>query len=371
MAWYNPFDWGKTNAADGINAKPGNYNAATAQLGQIAGLAPKPTSFWGAAKQAMGAGAPAPAGVAGRAAPQVTGTQLAGGPQDQARQGLQGVATRLGAVAGGQAPGAGELAVNRQVGQATAAQTSLARSARGANAALAYRNAARNVGDIGQAGAGQAAQAQLADQQAANAQLAGVYGQMRGQDLDLASQNASLGQAAQLANVQAQLQQTGMNDAQQIAALGQLLGWDQAQIQAQIQRAAIDAQDTGIFPSLLQQAGSIGAVVAASDERLKKKIKDGAAAADEFMRNLHSTEWEYRDKAKFGPGRRLGILAQDLERSKMGRETVVKVDDAGHIGFDVGKAANASLAAVARLHERLERVEGSIAARAARKGKAA
>lgn len=255
MAWYNPMSWGRTNAADTIDPKPQNYDRATTQLGQIA----------------QGAGS--------RAAPQAQATQLgsawqlAGGPQDQARAGMMGVANRLGAVASGAAPGAGELAVNRQVSEATAAQQALGRTARGAGAALALRNAARNTADIGLAGAGQAAQAQMQDQAAANQQLGALYGGMRGQDIDLASQNAQLGQQAMieqarlghgtaLANLQAQLAQTGMNDAQQIAALGQMLGWDQATINAQIQRAAIDVGDKGILPGLLQTGGQIGAAYA-------------------------------------------------------------------------------------------------------------
>lgn len=242
-------------ATQGINTQPGHYDQATNQLGQIATAAGQRSAPTAATTQLGPA------------------FQLAGGPQDQARAGLMGVTNRLGAIAGGQAPGAGELAVNRQVSSATAAQNSAARAARGANAALAFRNAARNTADIGLAGAGQAAQAQMADQQAANAQLGQMFGTMRGQDIDYASQNAQLGQQAMieqarmgqstaLANLQAQLAQTGMNDQQQMQALGQMLGWDQAQIAAQIQKAQIAAGDKGILPGLLQAGGQIGAAYA-------------------------------------------------------------------------------------------------------------
>ena len=229
-----------------------NYDAATGQLGDIA----------------RGAGS--------RAAPAATAArlggpyQLAGGPQDQARAGMLGVADRLGAIAGGQAPGAGELAVNRQLGSATAAQIAAARTARGANAALAFRNAARNTADLGLAGAGQAAQAQMQDQAAANQQLGALYGGMRGQDIDVAAQNAQLGQQqmlqqgafdqqAAIANLQAQLAQTGMNDAQQIQALGQMLGWDQARINAELAKVNAKMQDKGILPGLIQAGGQIAA----------------------------------------------------------------------------------------------------------------
>jgi hypothetical protein len=226
------------SATKGIDAKPANYDRATAQLGQIADAA------------------------GSRAAPTIGGAQLAMGPQGEARGGLMGVANRLGSVATGETSGAGEMAVNRQVGQATAAQQALARTARGPAAALAMRNAARNTMDIGFAGAGQAAEAQRADQAAANAQLGQVYGAMRSGDIDVASQNAQLGQQAQIENMRAQLAQTGMNDAQQMQAIGQMLGWDQATINAQLQRAAIDAGDKGMLPGLLQVGGQIGAAYA-------------------------------------------------------------------------------------------------------------
>lgn len=321
-------------ATEGISTKPQNYDAATGQLGQIASAA------------------------GGRMAPQVVGTQLAGGPQNQARQGQMDLTNRLGAIATGQQAGAGELAINRQVGQANAAQMSAARAARGANAALAARTAARNQADIGLGGAGQAAAAQLQDQAAANAQLGQTFGQVRQGDLEFAGQNAQLGQQAQIENMRARLAQTGMNDQQQIAALGQQLGWDQARINAELQRAAIAAGDKGLLPGLIQAGAQAGAAFAASDERLKEDIEDGGADADELMSSLRPRSYRYKDGAKWGEGRRLGIMAQDLARSKMGRAAIVKVDDEDHMGFDLGKAASAALASVARLDERLRKVEG-------------
>lgn len=242
-------------ATEGIDPKPANYDYATSQLQSMVNTSQNrraPTA------QMFQLGPAA---------------QLAGGPQDQARQGMQGVAGRLGAMATGAAPGAGEMAVNRQVGQAQAGQTSLARMARGANAALALRNAGRNSADIGLAGAGQAAGAQMQDQQMANQQLGQIYGAMRGQDLDFAGQNAQLqqqqmlqqgqfGQQANLANQQAALQQRQMNDAYQIQALGQMLGWDQATIDAQLKRAAIAAGDKGMLPALMAGGAQVGAAAA-------------------------------------------------------------------------------------------------------------
>ena len=91
-------------------------------------------------------------GVAGREAPQANAAQLNQGNYNQWRAQQMGLANTLGQVASGQQAGAGELAVNRQIDQAMAAQQSAANSARGANAMLAGRQAVRGAADqIGRA----------------------------------------------------------------------------------------------------------------------------------------------------------------------------------------------------------------------------
>jgi hypothetical protein len=348
------------NATNGIDTKPAQYDAATNQLGQMA------------------------AGAQGRAGPQIGGTQLATGQMDQSRAGVMGVAGRLGAIASGQTAGAGEIAVNRQVGQATAAQTAAARMARGANSALAYRNAARNTADVGLAGAGQAAQAQMADQQAANAQLGSLYGGLYGQDAQVAAQNAGLGQAAQIANQGATLSQRQMNDARQIQALGQQLGWDQARIQAEIQKAQIAAQDKGILPGLIQGAGQAAAAYATgglsmaggmggggggqnpahlmdtgglmvpSDERLKTGIRDASGDAAAAVRGVRPIAFQYTDPA-LGAGYQLGLSAQDLQRNPGLAHTVIDTPAGKQVHG--GKLAAAAMAALPGIDERVAALE--------------
>jgi hypothetical protein len=213
--------------------------------------------------------------VGGRQAPQTTAAQLGaaaqlnGGPQDQARAQQQQTAGFLQGIMQGNRAGAGELAVNRQVGQATAAQQAAARMARGANAALAARNAARNTADISLSGAGQAAQAQMQDQNAAAGQLGGLLQGMRGQDIDFAGQNAQLAQQRMLqqgafdqqtglANQDARLRQMGMNDQASQNYLAQLLGMDQATFQRELAKQQMNAQDKGALGGLLQGAAGIG-----------------------------------------------------------------------------------------------------------------
>ncbi len=171
------------------------------------------------------------------------------GQADQTR-GQQGqLASMLFQQAQGMRPGAGEMAVNRQANQALASQTSAAQMARGANAALAMRNAARTRADIGVNAAGQASIAQLQDQQSAQNQLGGLLGGMRGQDIGVAQ-----------GNQQAQMQQQQL----QLAALAQMLGVDQAALQQDLAKRGIAANDKGMLPTLLQVGGSIAGAAAGS-----------------------------------------------------------------------------------------------------------
>jgi hypothetical protein len=233
-----------------------------------------------------------------RQAPQSQATQLgaaaqlAGDPQAQIRAQQQEAAGFLQGIMGGQRAGAGELAVNRQVSGALAAQQAASRMARGSNAALAGRNAMRNQMDIGLAGAGQAAQAQMADQQQAVNQLGGILAQTRGADVDFAGQNAQLqqqrmlqqgafNQQTGLANQDALLRQMGMNDAAITGYLSQLTGMDQAELA----RRQAAAGDKGMFPGLLTAAGTIiggiygGPAGAAAGAKIGGAVGNGVSGA--------------------------------------------------------------------------------------------
>jgi hypothetical protein len=178
----------------------------------------------------------------GRSAP-----TMDAGQSNQTRGQQNQLASMLTGIAQGNRAGAGEMAVNRQVGQAQAAQTAGASMARGANAALANRQAARMSADIGVNGAGQAAIAQTNDQTNAVGQLGGLLSGMRQQDIGVAQ-----------GNQQAQMQQQNL----QISALAQMLGVDEAALRQDLAKRGLQMQDKGILPGLLQTGGQIGAAAA-------------------------------------------------------------------------------------------------------------
>ncbi len=258
---------------------------------------------------------------------------------NQARDQQSQLAQMLMQQAGGQRQGAGELAVQRQAGNAMAQQTSMAQMARGAGAGMAARNAARSSADIGANAAGQAAIAQMQDQQSAQNQLGGLLGMQRQQDIGVAGAN----QQAQLAQQQQQLQ-----------GLAQMLGVDVAALQQDLAKRGLAQQDKGMLPTLLQVGGQIGAA-AASDRNLKEHIVDADEQIDEILLHLSPKAYSYKDE-KHGAGPRVGIMAQDLERSEMGREIVIDTPEGKML--DVNKALSLALAAVARLDARVRELEG-------------
>lgn len=177
-----------------------------------------------------------------RNAPQMNDAQS---NQDRAQQGQ--LANILMGVATGNQAGPGELAVQRQVGNAMGQQTAQASMARGADAALAARNAMRNQAEIGVNGAGQAGIAQMQDKMNAGNQLSQILGTMRGQDIGVAQGN----QSAQLTQQQ-----------QQLGMLAQLLGVDQTTLAQDLAKRQLGMKDQGMFPGLLQQWGTAAAGMA-------------------------------------------------------------------------------------------------------------
>lgn len=94
-----------------------------------------------------------------------------------------------------------------------------------------------------------------------------------------------------------------------------------------------------------------------SDARQKKDIAPSPGEATKMLEALHPKSYEYRDTSVPGtaPGKRYGILAQDLEKSPMGASLVRDTPHGKMV--DVGQATGAMLAALTELNRRLAKVE--------------
>jgi hypothetical protein len=297
-------------------------------------------------------------------------------------------------------------------------QDNLRATARGAQGAISEQARAMGVGGSNLDLVQQAIAAQGASNQAAKAgidaaalaeqnrmaalgqigtQGATVQGQITGLKTDAAKAqdainafNAANAQAVAEKNVAARnaAQATNLQEAQRVSDVNTLQANQEAQrraaliqqefenkykkaagIAGQFQAAGTNqaaasqadlAANAGMISGLLQGGATMGAAAlapaaVASDKNLKKDIKSEDKSLDAFMRELDPKSFKYKDK-KDGEGKRYGVMAQDAEKSEVGK-TMVK--DTPHGKMLDGKATtSALLAAISRLAERVDELEG-------------
>lgn len=99
------------------------------------------------------------------------------------------------------------------------------------------------------------------------------------------------------------------------------------------------------------QAGATAAA-AASDERLKEDVEPFDASA--FLDSLTPSKYNYKNPAKHGEGKQVGVMAQDVEKEV---PQMVKEGPDGKY-LDYNKAGGPIFASMAELHERLKKLEG-------------
>lgn len=198
--------------------------------------------------------------------------------------------------------------------------------------------------------------------------------------------NAGLQNQVNLANQDAALRQRALDDAQKQALMNQYLtatGLQQNAAQWEGQYGLTKrGQTMGLIGGLISGGAAIGGAIAGrptSDERAKtdikplysdergktdKKLLDHyTAGSDEdavgaMLDNLHPSSYRYKDPSQPGtaPGQRYGIMAQDLEKSPMGRSIVV--NEGGVKKIDPGQAIGVLMAAMARMNQKLKQTEG-------------
>lgn len=153
--------------------------------------------------------------------------QLEAAQQEEIRQRQLAALGGLNAAANGLVPSAAELQMRREAGKNVAATLGQARALGGRSAGGAARAGTLATADILANNAASGAQLRAAEQaQARNAEIQALGG-VRGQDVDVASQNARLQQEQYANNLRAQLEQNELAERhrqallqQQLAALG-------------------------------------------------------------------------------------------------------------------------------------------------------
>lgn len=86
-------------------------------------------------------------------------------------------------------------------------------------------------------------------------------------------------------------------------------------------------------------------------------IKPPDPEVEELMAGLKGYKYNYKNPGKHGGGRHLGVMAQNLEKTKLGKAMVKDTKEGKKI--DVGKLAGALGAAMSDLNERVNAMSGS------------
>lgn len=92
-----------------------------------------------------------------------------------------------------------------------------------------------------------------------------------------------------------------------------------------------------------------------SDKNLKTDIKAGDKKVEDFLNSISPYQYEYKN-SKYGEGKHLGIMAQDLENTEEGRSAVENTPEGKQVRF--GKLAGMMMASQANIHKRLKELEG-------------
>lgn len=112
--------------------------------------------------------------------------------------------------------------------------------------------------------------------------------------------------------------------------------------------------------ALLQGLGS-GAAALLSDRREKTDLHKAEAEIAEFTSKLEPYAFRYKAPTKPGaaPGKRYGIMAQDLEKSAVGRSLLLEDED-GTKAVDVPQSIGAILATLSAMNRRIDRAEARV-----------
>lgn len=104
----------------------------------------------------------------------------------------------------------------------------------------------------------------------------------------------------------------------------------------------------------LREMQPSGETAVTSDERAKTGTHPGDIAVQETLDHLKPYSYSYKDQS-LGQGERVGIMAQDLEKSPMGLSSVIETPRGKAI--DVNRGLSLALAADADLHARVKALE--------------
>ncbi|WP_394825027.1 tail fiber domain-containing protein [Pendulispora albinea] len=328
------------------------YNPDAYQYGGKAGLAESEAARYGGYAQEARTQRGAFAEQYGQA------MQQAQQARAQQMQGLQYLQNQI----AGTGPSVAQQQMLQGLTAAQQQQASIAASARGggANLAAAQAASANAAAGLQQNAVQQGALLRAQEQLAAMGQYGQLAGALRGGDyqaaqLQAAQQEAAAGQQSEYERMQQQLytMQHGLMQAgeeQNLTREAAERGWTLAN------RQQSHEETKTWLGTAASVAGSVLGALIKSDARAKKEIRTADAEIDDALSRMRPYSFQYKE-GHGDAGPQIGILAQELERSRAGRRVVVHEPGSGLRMLSVPKATGFTLAAVARLGERISELE--------------
>lgn len=221
-------------------------------------------------------------------------------------------------VLAGKKPSIAEQQLRKATDQNIAQQMAIMASQRGRDPGVAARQAAQNAATAQQTAAGDAAMLRLNEQNQARNALMGGYGNVLG--IEQAKNAAQQAGAAQgKAEDENSIWNIGGKVASGIAGVGSMLF---------------------------------------SDENLKTNKEPAVEKITAFLNALEPKNYEYKEGTKAKKqekGKKVSVMAQDLEKSEIGKKMVKNTPDGKMV--DYAKGAEAAIAALANIHKRLKKLE--------------
>ena len=123
------------------------------------------------------------------------------------------------------------------------------------------------------------------------------------------------------------------------------------------------AQKTQLAGSLI--AGGAAVIAAMSDERLKENIEDSDISIRQFLNALNPKKYDYKQAGKsilhknklikMNPGKHVSVMAQDLEKTEIGKQMVADTPQGKVVDYAQGLAA--LFASIANVNKRVNKLE--------------
>jgi hypothetical protein len=322
------------------------------------------------------------------------------GQEQQARGNQSDFIRQLQAQMQGQGPSLANMQLQQATNRNIAQTMGQAASQRGVNPALAARLAMNNVAGANQQAAMDSGIIRQQEMLNAQQQLGSQIGAQRQGDLAAVDRDLGAKMGREQLGVQ---QQTGLNNVNQqgyegaaarrgnmISGLGQaamMMSDEQAKTnvkdgeskvqkfvdsfrKATVGEEAASQKPKGhegagmaIGQGIMKMFGSGGGgatAMAASDEKSKTKKGAGGDNVKSFLDAINANSYEYKeefkDKGLGGEGTFVSPMAQELEKTELGKSMVIDTPEGKVV--DYGKGFGAMLASQAMLNDRLKKLEG-------------